>query len=303
MCAAGEERLVGMCSQPIGVFDSGLGGLTVARAIATALPHESVCYVGDTARCPYGVRTPEEVRSFVMQVGAWLEARGAKIIVIACNTATAAGLRAAQRAFDVPVIGVIAPGARAAMHWTRARKVGVLATPLTIDSDAYTRAIHELDAGVEVTGCAAPRFVEAVEGVLARPELPRKDWLGAGGAFMTEEVLDVVHADAAPLLGRGIDTVVLGCTHFPLLVQPIREVLGEGVHVVSSAEETALELEDILLRRGQLAPADARPRHTFATTSDDLATFARAGGYIFGRDLEHVEHVDLAELVGLRETE
>ena len=278
------------------MFDSGLGGLTVARAIAAALPHESVCYVGDTARCPYGTRSPEEVRSYVLQVGAWLAARGAKIMVIACNTATAAGLHVAQRAFDVPVVGVIAPGARAAMHGTVSRRVGVLATPLTIASDAYTRAIHELDAGVAVTGCAAPRFVDAVEGVLARPELPEGDWLGAGGAFMTDEVLGVVREGVAPLLGRGIDTVVLGCTHFPLLVQPIRAVLGDGVKVVSSAEETAAELVDILRRRGQLAPASQEPSHAFATTSEDVETFARAGGYIFGRPLGRVERIDPGDL-------
>lgn len=282
--------------QPIGVFDSGLGGLTVARAIAARLPHESICYVGDTARCPYGVRTTEEVRSFVMQVGSWLARRGAKIIVIACNTATAAGLHAAQRAFDVPVVGVIAPGARAAMHSTRARKVGVLATQLTIDSDAYTRAIHELDAGVEVVGCAAPRFVRTVEGMVAEGAPPSEDWTRNSNAFMTEKVLSVVRENTAPLRGTGVDTVVLGCTHFPLLAQPIRTVLGEGVRVVSSAEETALELEDILVRRGQLASPGSEPQHAFATTSSDVKGFARAGGYIFGASLGAVERIGLSEL-------
>ena len=142
-------------TRPIGVFDSGLGGLTVARAIATALPHESVYYFGDTKRCPYGTRTEDEVRSFALQAGRWLSKHDVKIMVIACNTATAAALRLAQQVLDVPVIGVIAPGARAAINSTRTRRVGVLATNLTIRSGAYTRAIQDLDAGVDVYGCPA----------------------------------------------------------------------------------------------------------------------------------------------------
>ena len=140
------ENLTGD-TRPIGVFDSGLGGLTVARAIATALPHESVYYFGDTKRCPYGTRTEDEVRSFALQAGRWLSKHDVKIMVIACNTATAAALRLAQQVLDVPVIGVIAPGARAAINSTRTRRVGVLATNLTIRSGAYTRAIQDLDAG------------------------------------------------------------------------------------------------------------------------------------------------------------
>ncbi len=154
-------------TRPIGVFDSGLGGLTVARAIATALPHESVYYFGDTKRCPYGTRTEDEVRSFALQAGRWLSKHDVKIMVIACNTATAAALRLAQQVLDVPVIGVIAPGARAAINSTRTRRVGVLATNLTIRSGAYTRAIQDLDAGVDVYGCPASSFVEVVEHELA----------------------------------------------------------------------------------------------------------------------------------------
>ena len=160
------ENLAGD-TRPIGVFDSGLGGLTVARAIATALPHESVYYFGDTKRCPYGTRTEDEVRTFALQAGRWLSKHDVKIMVIACNTATAAALRLAQQVLDVPVIGVIAPGARAAINSTRTRRVGVLATNLTIRSGAYTRAIQDLDAGVDVYGCPASSFVEVVEHELA----------------------------------------------------------------------------------------------------------------------------------------
>lgn len=164
-------------TRPIGVFDSGLGGLTVARAIATALPHESVYYFGDTKRCPYGTRTEDEVRSFALQAGRWLSRHDVKIMVIACNTATAAALRLAQQVLDVPVIGVIAPGARAAINSTRTRRVGVLATNLTIRSGAYTRAIQDLDAGVDVYGCPASSFVEVVEHELASGAHLQEQWL------------------------------------------------------------------------------------------------------------------------------
>ncbi len=281
---------------PIGVFDSGLGGLTVARAIASALPHESVYYFGDTKRCPYGTRSENEVRSFALQAGRWLSHHDVKIIVVACNTATAAALRVLQQTLDVPVIGVIAPGARAAINSTRTRKVGVLATDLTVRSGAYTRAIQDLDAGVSVYGCPASRFVELVEGELATGAHLQERWLEDEDIFDTPGVRSCVREVVEPLHGRGIDTVVLGCTHFPLLVGPIRHELGPEVRVVSSAEETTRELIDILQRREQLAASDALPQHRFATTSDNLAEFAAAGSFIFGQPLKSIEHVALDEL-------
>ena len=283
-------------ARPIGVFDSGLGGLTVARAIASALPHESVYYFGDTKRCPYGTRSENEVRSFALQAGRWLAHHDVKIIVVACNTATAAALRVLQQTLDVPVIGVIAPGARAAINSTRTRKVGVLATDLTVRSGAYTRAIQDLDAGVSVYGCPASRFVELVEGELATGAHLQERWLEDEDIFDTPEVRSCVREVVEPLHGRGIDTVVLGCTHFPLLVGPIRHELGPEVRVVSSAEETTRELIDILQRREQLAANDALPQHRFATTSDNLAEFAAAGSFIFGQPLKSIEHVALDEL-------
>ncbi len=283
-------------ARPIGVFDSGLGGLTVARAIASALPHESVYYFGDTKRCPYGTRSENEVRSFALQAGRWLSHHDVKIIVVACNTATAAALRVLQQTLDVPVIGVIAPGARAAINSTRTRKVGVLATDLTVRSGAYTRAIQDLDAGVSVYGCPASRFVELVEGELATGAHLQERWLEDEDIFDTPEVRSCVREVVEPLHGRGIDTVVLGCTHFPLLVGPIRHELGPEVRVVSSAEETTRELIDILQRREQLAASDALPQHRFATTSDNLAEFAAAGSFIFGQPLKSIEHVALDEL-------
>lgn len=280
------------------MFDSGLGGLTVARSIATSLPHESIYYVGDTKRCPYGVRTESEVRSFALQAGRWLAAHDIKIMVIACNTATAAGLRIAQQLLPIPVIGVIAPGARAAINSTRTRKVGVLATELTVRSGAYTRAIRDLDAGVSVYGCPAPSFVEIVENELATGAHLQERWLQDGDVFDTPENRAEVERTLKPIVDSSaqVDTVVLGCTHFPLLVNPIRHALGPDVRVVSSAEETTRELTDILVRREQLAGEDAVPAHRFATTSDNIAEFAAAGSFIFGQPLKSIEHISLDEL-------
>lgn len=282
--------------RPIGVFDSGLGGLTVARSIATALPHESVYYFGDTKRCPYGTRSEDEVRTFALQAGRWLAAHDIKILVIACNTATAAALRIAQQLLDVPVIGVIAPGARAAIHSTRTGQVGVLATNLTIRAGAYTRAIQDLDASVDVFGCPASSFVDIVERELATGAHLQERWLDGEDIFDTPQIRAEVARTMTPPFGPAVDTVVLGCTHFPLLSGPIRAVLGEGVRVVSSAEETTEELADILRRREMLAAADAEPEHRFATTADNIAAFAAAGSFIFGRPLKSIEHVGLDEL-------
>lgn len=297
---AGDESVGD--SRPIGVFDSGLGGLTVARAISHALPHESICYIGDTERCPYGTRSEDEVRSFVLQVGQWLTHQNVKIMVIACNTATAAALGLAQRTFNVPVVGVIVPGARAAIHSTLTRKVGVLATELTIRSGAYARAIQDFDAGVDVYGCAASCFVDIVEDELATDVRDGSRWLSGVDVFDTPEVHAIVNQVTAPLQGHNIDTVVLGCTHFPLLVGPIRAALGPEVKVVSSAEEITRELVEMLGRRGELAPETAEPHHRFATTSSDTKSFASAGSFIFGEPVGVAEYVSPDELEQLAKT-
>ena len=262
---------------PIGIFDSGFGGLTVAREIAKELPEESIVYFGDTARCPYGPRSQDEVDGFVQQIASWLVGRGVKLIVIACNTATAAALPLAQRTFGVPVIGVIA-------------------TPLTIESDAYARAIHQLDAGVNVYSLATPSFVPLVEKELATGYHLHQDWLEDRDVFLTPDALGTVRAGLDPLLRSDIDTLVLGCTHFPLLAPAIHEAFGRDLNIVSSAEETAREVAETLARRNQLVGPEATVRHRFATTSDDITAFAAAGKFIFGGGLTSIEHIDISEL-------
>ena len=301
-----DPTLPSVNEKPIGIFDSGLGGLTVARAIASRLPAEPIYYVGDTKRCPYGTRPQSEVRLFVRQVGRWLEHHDVKLVVIACNTATAAGLDVIQRALSVPVIGVIEPGARAAIQATRTRRVGVLATAGTVASGAYVRAIHNLDAGVRVTQAPAGSFVDYVERELASGTHLHEDWMADRGVFDTPEVRELARKNVRPLLGQDIDTVVLGCTHFPLLSREISAALGPGIRTVSSAEETAREVNEILARRGELANplapdlgAGGEPKYRFATTSDDITSFAVAGKFIFGHPIDSVEHIDLDTLDAL----
>ncbi len=284
---------------PIGVFDSGLGGLTVAREIARLLPDESLLYLGDTARCPYGPRDLSEVRRFVLEIGSWLEGREVKLIVVACNTATAAGLALAQRAFSVPVIGVVEPGARAAVHATRNRRVGVIGTAGTIESGAYSRAVRALDAGVTVFSATTPRFVEIVEDGLRRDTGAFEDMLAdSADVFIRPTFYEIARDYLDPLKRSGIDTLVLGCTHYPLLSASIQQVVGARVQLISSAEETAREVAETLQRRDQLAPVGADPRRTFVTTSD-ADEFARLGARVFGAPLGDVETLPLEELAAL----
>lgn len=177
------DQVVSLANLPIGVFDSGIGGLTVARELAAHLPEESILYFGDTLRCPYGPRALEEVERFSLQVSQWLVSQQVKLIVIACNSATAAGLKAVQRAVQIPVIGVIEPGARAAVQATTSRRIGVIGTVATIDSGAYTRAIRALDAGITVFSAATPRFVEIVEQGMRLDRSPLEDIMAQTAAI------------------------------------------------------------------------------------------------------------------------
>jgi glutamate racemase len=287
-------------NQPIGIFDSGIGGLTVARALAHHLPHESILYFGDTARCPYGPRDLDEVQGFVRQIGRWLVNHEVKLIVIACNTATAAGLEAAQREFDIPIIGVVEPGARAAVQATRMRRVGVIGTVATVESGAYTRALRSLDAGITVFSAATPRFVEIAEEGLRVNRDVVADFLADESFISIDPAYQEIARDyLVPLRRCGIDTLVLGCTHFPLLRPLIESVMGPTVTIVSSAEESAIEIASTLERRGQNASSDHRAIYSFATTASDVGEFITLGSHIFGQEVAHVEQVGLDELAHL----
>ncbi|MDO4183469.1 MAG: glutamate racemase [Coriobacteriia bacterium] len=279
---------------PIGVFDSGFGGLTVAREIAKALPHESIVYLGDSARCPYGPRDLGEVDGFVQQICTWLVQRKVKLIVIACNTATAAGLAHAQRTFDLPITGVVEPGSRAAAQTTHNRRVGVIATQATVDSCAYSNAIRTFDAGITVFSVAAPRFVKIAEQGIRMAEGPIEDYTSlASKVYIRPEFEEIAREYLEPLRRCGIDTLVMGCTHFPLIKALIGGVIGRDVTLISSAKETAKDVRDILQRRGELAPDSNQPRYDFFTTGGNLEEFGRFGERVFRAPITSLAHVDL----------
>lgn len=278
---------------PIGVFDSGFGGLTVAREIAKALPEESIIYVGDSARCPYGPRSLSEVDGFVQQIGSWLVQRGVKLIVIACNTATAAGLSHAQQTFSVPVIGVVEPGARAAAHATRNKRVGVIATKATVESDVYTKAIRHLDAGITVFSTATPRFVEIAEQGIRMAEGPIENYTSlVSKVYIRPPFQAIAKEYLEPLRRCQIDTLVLGCTHFPLLKALIGSVVGHEVTLISSAKEAARDVTEILDRHHQRARAGHKAEYEFNTTGDDVAEFQSFGSRAFCMPITSVSHIE-----------
>ena len=281
-------------NRPIGVFDSGYGGLTVARALQKRLPEESILYFGDSARCPYGPRDQAEVDGFVQQICTWLVGRDVKMIVIACNTATAAGLAHAQENFSVPVVGVVEPGARAAAHTTLNRRVGVIATKGTVDSNAYSDAIRHIDAGITVFSTATPRFVDIAEQGIKMAEGPIEEFTSlASKVYIRPAFQEIAQDYLDPLRRCEIDTLVLGCTHFPLLKALIGGVIGRDVTLISSAHETAIDVAEILARRGELASPDAVAHYEFNTTGTDIEGFERFGGRAFGHAIGQVNHVDL----------
>lgn len=218
-------------SRPIGVFDSGLGGLTVACELFRLMPGEKIIYLGDTARCPYGNRSEETIRTFGSEDARFLIDLDVKLLVVACNTVSSVALDfIAANSKDIPVIGVVVPGARAAVRRTAVRKVGVIGTAATIRVGAYTRAIHAFDPAIKVYGTACPLFVPLVEEGLLDHEITRH-----AVQYYLAEVLD-----------SGVDCIILGCTHYPLLMQAIQEMVGTRTHLLDSAVWTALEVFDIL---------------------------------------------------------
>ena len=265
-----------MNAAPIGIFDSGIGGLTVARAVYERLPHESTVYFGDTARVPYGPKSPETVTRYSLEILDWLLHQGVKAVVIACNTSTAHALETLQKQSPVPVIGVIEPGARAAAAASTAGPIGVIGTAGTIASNAYARAIQRVRGDARVEQKACPLFVPLVE----------EGWFEHhAAALIAEEYL-------APLRAAGVGSLVLGCTHYPLLRPLLQRVMGEDVRLVDSGEETARVVASVLRERGLEAPGGAAVEHRFVV-SDDEARFRQVGARFIGERLGRAEVVPL----------
>ncbi|HEU4763197.1 MAG TPA: glutamate racemase [Gemmatimonadales bacterium] len=265
-----------MHSGPIGIFDSGIGGLTVTRAVYEALPRESTVYFGDTARVPYGPKSPDTVRRYSLEILDWLLDQGVKAVVVACNTSTAHALDALRAASPVPVIGVIEPGAAAAVRASRGGAIGVIGTAGTVASGAYARAIQARRPGAEVRQVACPLFVPLVEeGWFDHPatELVAREYL-------------------APLLADHVDALVLGCTHYPLLKPLLGRVMGPEVALIDSADETAAEVKRVLGEAGLEAPSGHVASHRFAV-SDDEARFRQVGARFIGERLSGAEVVRL----------
>ena len=255
--------------RPIGVFDSGVGGLTVARAILDLLPHESLLYVGDAANFPYGPKPVSQIRGYAIDIAAYLVGRGVKLLVIACNSIEVSAIGDIAAGHGVPVIGVVNPGARAAVRATRNGVVGVIGTEATVATGAYQRAVGST---VALHSAACPVFVEHVErGDTTSPELR-----AAAAGYL------------APLKERGIDTLILGCTHYPLLSGLLQLELGPDVVLVSSAEETAKDVYAELLRTDMLRSDAAPPHHEFLTTGE-VAPFHELAERFLGRELAHVD--------------
>jgi glutamate racemase len=257
---------------PVGVFDSGIGGLTVAQEVIRQLPHESVIYFGDTARVPYGPKSPDTVRRYSREIASFLSGQGVKSIVIACNTATAHALTALREEMDMPIIGVVEPGARAAVAASKRGHIGVIGTVGTIKSGAYERAIRALDPDVRITVRACPLLVPLVE----------EGWTDHDATRL------VAREYLQPMLDAKIDTLVLGCTHYPLLKSLLGEVLGPGVRLIDSAEETAAETARTLADNQLTAAADAEPAYRFIA-SDDPLQFLQLGQRFLGGTMEGVE--------------
>jgi glutamate racemase len=259
-------------SRPIGVFDSGIGGLTVAHEIMRQLPAERLVYFGDTAHVPYGPKSPDTVRRYSREIAGFLMRQDVKAMVVACNTATAHALPMLQEEFNVPVVGVIEPGARAAVRASAGGHIGIVGTAGTIGSGAYERALHMMEPALRVTSRACPLFVPLVE----------EGWVDHPVTWaVAREYLE-------PLVDAGVDTLVLACTHYPLLKPLICRLVGPGVRLIDSAAETAAELGRVLRAAGLAREDSGEPPHRFVA-SDDPTQFLRLGQRFLGDAIERVE--------------
>lgn len=262
--------------QPIGVIDSGVGGLTVAKEIMRQLPNEKIIYLGDTARCPYGPRPRRDVKRFTWEMTSFLLQKNIKMLVIACNTATAAVLEEIQTELRIPVLGVINPGARAAIKKTKNYRVAVIGTEGTVKSGAYEKALKSLNSRLFVKSLACPKFVPLVES---------NEYTGPVAKKIVDESLK-------PLLDQNFDTLILGCTHYPLLGPLIKQFMGSDVDVISSGDETAREISAILQYNGILNSVEEEPVHEFYTTGS-RTIFSKIASQWLGTPIDDVKTVKL----------
>jgi len=268
-----------MDNRPIGVFDSGIGGLTVLNEIIEQLPGEDIVYFGDTARIPYGTRSKETVVRYFLQSAKFLKTKDIKAIVIACNTATALAIDEAREEFDLPFIGVVDPGAEAAIRASKNNTIGVIGTTGTINSQAYQKKMRRLNPSAEIIGKACPLFVQIVE----------EGWENSDVAYIsTQKYL-------LELKEHNIDTLILGCTHYPAMRYTINKFLGDGVRLVNPAYETAKRVKSLLMEKDQLADRLDGGRTEFYV-SDDPEKFKRVGGNLLAREIRNVEMVNIEEL-------
>ncbi len=268
-----------LAALPIGMFDSGMGGLTVLHECLVALPDEDFIYVGDTARFPYGEKSRDELEAYASQIAAFLERTGVKLLVVACFSATAAALPALQARFATPIVGVVMPGARAAVQTSRYRRIGVLATEATVASGSYMRAIHGLDAAAEVHQQACPGLASFIQ----------------DGDIASQEVTDAVRRFTAPLKEKRPDVVIMGCTHYPLIAPMLQRHLGRDVMLVNPAVEIAREVGDMLDRQGIARGDDREGEYGFSCTGDP-ETFRAVGARFLQMPLGEVRRISVAEL-------
>lgn len=267
-----------LLDRPIGVIDSGVGGLTVAKEIMRQLPKEEIVYIGDSARCPYGPRTVEEVRTYTWEMIFRLLEEDMKMLVIACNTAAAVVLEEVKRELTIPVVGVVHPGAISALKVTKRDHVAVIGTTGTIRSQAYEKALKSINSEIKVDSLACPPFVPLVE----------------QGIFSGEEAEKIVNETLKPLDHRNFDTLILGCTHYPLLREVISKSVGEDINLISSGDETAREVSSLLYHKNLLFTEDRNPRHSFFTTGS-AERFKRLADQWLEVNVERVESITLGQ--------
>ncbi|PIP68619.1 MAG: glutamate racemase [Candidatus Omnitrophica bacterium CG_4_9_14_0_2_um_filter_42_8] len=263
-----------MKTRPIGIFDSGVGGLTVVKQIFKRLPNEEIVYLGDTARVPYGTKSPETIKKYSVENADFLMRFKVKLIVVACNTASSTSLDALREKFSIPIVGVIKPGAEKAVQVTRNNRVGIIGTYTTVKSKAYEKELRHFSRDVEAVSKACPLFVPLVE----------EGWLKEGVTF------DIVKKYLKPLMAKKIDTLILGCTHYPLLKPVISKVMGRHVKIVDSASSVADEVHNILMALGKLS-GQKKPKHKFFAT-DAVEHFVRVGEKFLGTKIKGARKAD-----------